>query len=182
MRAAAREYGFFYVRNGPGQNEEARNAALEATKALFDLPHEQKLEMAATNSPLYRGVRSLRLMNRSACVWMSPHCGSYSHTCTPTEAAGPDQKESFTIGATGPYLPVHPLEHVRHQHRALSRVRFLHAWRQPGQTARPVASPARPFCAHAVSSMLLCVLLGSAVLHPAPRYCILRRFAVLISE
>ena len=57
---------------------------LAAAEGLFALPAEEKNNLNAAHSPLWRG-------------YISQAAGL--HTCAPAAGSAPDQKESFTVGA-----------------------------------------------------------------------------------
>ena len=91
MRAAALEWGFFYV-TGYGADMQARiDAMIAATRRVFDLPAAEKEALAAAKSPLHRGYTGV----------------GGAHNCTSKGGAAPDLKESFLLGAEGDASQMH---------------------------------------------------------------------------
>ena len=92
LHTACAEVGFFYIR-GHGCPQDVIDDTFEQMKALFDLSTEEKVNLDAKNSPLYRGYNSAE---------------TGAHSCTPEDNDNmPDLKESFTIGAEGSSSPMH---------------------------------------------------------------------------
>ncbi|KAI8466920.1 MAG: hypothetical protein J3K34DRAFT_524163 [Monoraphidium minutum] len=90
IRHACITWGFFYI-TGHGIQPQV-DALLRATAALFDLPEPDKAALAAALSPLHRGWTGV----------------GGAHNCSSAEAgAGPDNKESFLLGAEGAASPMH---------------------------------------------------------------------------
>eukprot|EP00775_Hariotina_reticulata_P011861 gene11861-12005_t len=89
IRKACLETGFFYV-SGHGISPATLFASV---KQLFDLPVSEKQKLDANLSPLHRGYTGI----------------GGSHNCVPDDSSmvGPDQKESFLLGAEGSSSPMH---------------------------------------------------------------------------
>lgn len=90
IRHACIETGFFYI-TGHGIPQEQLDGLLKATSAFFDLSPETKSSLAASLSPLHRGWTGV----------------GGAHNCTSDGQSGPDQKESFLLGAEGGASPMH---------------------------------------------------------------------------
>lgn len=93
IHIACRTIGFFYVVNH-GVAEAQVSAAFAMAKALFDLPHEQKMAIHMRNSPASSGYEPI-----GAQILDSQDVNA--------TAAPPDLKESFYCGLDLP--PDHPL-------------------------------------------------------------------------
>jgi len=97
IREACTRHGFFYATNH-GIDPSLIHAVFDQTGALFDLPSAKKSAMSSMNNPLFRGYIS------TTDGW---------HTCnseSSEELGVGDQKESFTLGATGRDERVSPKE------------------------------------------------------------------------
>jgi len=90
IRVACIEWGFFYVTGYGQQLQQQVDAMIEADKQLFDLSLTEKQRLAASLSPLHRGY--------------TPMGGA--HNCS-QGGPGPDQKESFLLGAEGAASQMH---------------------------------------------------------------------------
>ena len=81
LHRVCRDEGFFYVSN-LGFDDSVIENALQANRDFFNLPKEQKEQVGARNSHLFRGYQSLE---------------TGSHNCKSN--AGQEQKESYVVGS-----------------------------------------------------------------------------------
>lgn len=90
IRAACLHTGFFYV---SGACLPSTAGIFRCMQQLFDLPDASKAQLDANLSPLHRGYTGL----------------GGSHNCVPDETTikGPDNKESYLLGAEGSGSPMH---------------------------------------------------------------------------
>jgi len=84
LRFAAREIGFFYLKNH-GVNEQLLRDVQQISREFFALPDNEKLKVEMVNSPHFRG---------------------YNRAASELTRGQPDWREQFDLGAERPALPI----------------------------------------------------------------------------